>query len=130
MGIGITTLVTVMVVILLTAFSVLSLVTARSDLRLTTRGVDATSAYYAADGEAEQWYSELNAFLAGKTSTNWEKTLTDAGYKVTRTTNGALTVNAQFPIGTNRQLLVAVAIDGAGKPTVVQWQSESVSNNG
>ncbi|MDR3053280.1 MAG: hypothetical protein LBU48_05420 [Coriobacteriales bacterium] len=127
LGVGVTTLVTIMVVILLTTFSVLSLVTAQSDLRLTKMATDSTTTYYAADAAAEQWYSELDAALAAVQGDDYQAALTQAGYTVTRTDEGVLMVQQQFAMGTNRQLEVTVAIDDAGTSTIRQWQSRSAA---
>jgi hypothetical protein len=129
MGVGVTTLVTIMVVMLLTAFSVLTLVSARSDLRLSTMAAEAAQQYYAADGVAEEWYAGLCAYLEDTQSADWEHSLTEAGYEVSRTESGVLCVTEQFALGTNRQLNVTVAVNKDGKPTIIQWQSGSAQRD-
>ena len=51
-SIGITSLVLIFVMLCLLTFSVLSLVTARADLRLSQKNAERTSAYYDAENRA------------------------------------------------------------------------------
>lgn len=51
-GIGLTSILTVLLVLVLSIFSVLSLFTAQADERLSRANADAVSAYYAADARA------------------------------------------------------------------------------
>lgn len=51
-GIGLSSVFTVLLVLVLSVFSVLSLFTARADERLSRANADAVSAYYAADAQA------------------------------------------------------------------------------
>lgn len=51
-GIGLTSIFTVLLVLILSVFSTLSLFTARADERLSRANADAVSAYYAADAQA------------------------------------------------------------------------------
>jgi hypothetical protein len=52
-----------MVTVLLTTFSVLTLVSARADLKLSNMAITSTQSYYAADSEAEEWLAALDAFV-------------------------------------------------------------------
>ena len=52
-GIGITSIVLIFVMLCLLTFSVLSLTTARADLRLARRSADRTTAYYDAENRAD-----------------------------------------------------------------------------
>jgi hypothetical protein len=55
-----------MVTVLLTTFAVLTLVSARADLKLSNMAITSTQSYYAADGEAEEWLAEVDAFVHGE----------------------------------------------------------------
>ena len=130
MGIGVTTLVTVMVVMLLATFSVLSLVSARSDMNLTQMAAQAAADYYAADSMAVTWYAELDAFMRNRLNdqVNWEDTLRSAGYNITQTADGELLVSTSFVMGQKRELVVSVAIAADGTSTIRQWRTVSVGS--
>ena len=61
-GVGVIAILTVLLVLCLTIFSVLSLSAAQADLRLSQTNADTVSAYYAADAQAAQLYA---AFAGG-----------------------------------------------------------------
>ncbi|MDR2035614.1 MAG: hypothetical protein LBP91_02935, partial [Coriobacteriales bacterium] len=113
LGIGITTLVTIIVVVLLTAFAVLSLVSARSNLKLSEMALTQTEKYYAADNEATVWYAELDAFaatLAGAPD-EYEEQLRGGGYDASVTNEGELRVSKGFNINEHRTLMVTIAVN-------------------
>lgn len=124
-GIGITTLVTIMVVLLLLVFSVLSLVSARSNMHLTQMATDRAQQYYAADGEATVWYAELDTFVArleGEPD-GYTEQLSLAGYAVEVTDTDELRVTNSFAIDKSRMLVVTVAVNEDKTTTIRQWQS-------
>jgi flagellar basal body-associated protein FliL len=125
LGVGIITLVTIMVVLLLAAFSVLSLVSARSDLRLSEMSTTQVQSYYAADSEATAWYAELDAFAAQLSGSpeSYEEQLTLAGYLAESTADGELRVSRGFAINDTRTLMVTIAVNDERTTTIRQWQS-------
>jgi hypothetical protein len=120
-GVGIATLVTIMVAVLLTTFSVLTLVTAGADLRLSVKTVESAENYYAADGAAEQWLADLDSLLAENSKLS-EADLSSAGYKVA-TKDGLTVVSEEFSIDAIRSLSLEVAIDRNGTIDILKWQS-------
>ena len=130
MGIGVTTLITVMVVMLLATFSVLSLVSAKSDMSLAHMASQATSDFYAADSMAVSWYSELDAFVQNRLNeqVNWRDTLAAAGYNVSQTNKEEVIVSTSFTIGQKRELWVSIAIASDGSSTIRQWQTVPVGS--
>jgi hypothetical protein len=64
--VGLSTLVTIMVTVLLTTFAVLTLVSARADLKLSSMAITSTQNYYVADGEAEEWLAKVDTFVHGE----------------------------------------------------------------
>ncbi|MDR3316073.1 MAG: hypothetical protein LBS98_06330 [Coriobacteriales bacterium] len=124
-GIGITTLVTIMVVVLLTTFSVLALVSARSDLRLSLLTDTAMETYYAADAQGQRWLAELDTFVGTTEAGDRAAILTEAGYSVVTADDGTLMVSEHFAIDRNRQINATVEIDAQGTLRVTRWQSGS-----
>jgi hypothetical protein len=59
MGVGVVTILTVLLVLCLTVFSALTLSTARSDLALSHRNADTVRAYYEADAQAARLYADF-----------------------------------------------------------------------
>lgn len=62
LGVGVISIVTVLLVLCLTIFSALTLTTAKADLNLSRINADTVSAWYAADAQAARQYA---AFAAG-----------------------------------------------------------------
>ena len=124
-GVGVATLVTIIVAVLLTTFSVLTLVTARADLRYSTKAIESTQNYYATDGQAEQWLAKLDGFVAEEHEVFLPLALGDAGYQVSTTTDGRVLITEVFSIDDKRELTVEVAIDNDGGLDVLTWQSGS-----
>lgn len=125
LGIGVTTLVTIMVVLLLASFSVLSLVSAQSNYHLSQMAVDQAEMYYAADTEATLWYADLDAFanqLAGEPD-SFATQLADEGYIVEVTSAGEIRVLHEVVISERRNLMVTVAVNEDRTTTIRQWQS-------
>ncbi len=124
LGIGVTTLVTILVVLLLAAFSVLSLASARSDLALSQRAVEQAEHYYAADSEATVWYAELDAFAANLTGLpdDYASQLQSAGYDVSAE-GSELRVFRSFALSEYQSLMVTIAINDDKTTTIRQWQS-------
>lgn len=60
-GIGVITVLTVLLVLTLSVFSALTLTSARADLALSKRNAETVSAYYTADAEASRQYAEFAA---------------------------------------------------------------------
>ncbi|MDR1087746.1 MAG: hypothetical protein LBL23_00410 [Coriobacteriales bacterium] len=125
LGIGVTTLVTILVVLLLAAFSVLSLTLARSNLELSERAATQAQDYYAADSEATVWYAQLDAFAATMEGAPWDfaEQLAQAGYETHATSTGELSITQGFAINDQRTLLVTIAIYNDKTTTIRQWQS-------
>jgi hypothetical protein len=123
---GVTSLLTIMAVLLLTSFAALSLLAARSDLSLSNEAAQAISGYYKADGEAEEWLMRLCEFSARASSGGGLRdALEAAGYSV-EAVGGALIVRASFIIDEWKNLEVAVSVEEGGIPAIVGWQSAPV----
>jgi len=125
LGIGVTTLVTIIVVVLLTAFAVLSLVSALSNMRLSEMAVSQIERYYAADSEATIWYAELDAVAAALTGSpdEYAEQLANAGYTLWQGDEDVLLVTESFDLSEFRSLMVTVAINDDKTTTIKQWQS-------
>jgi hypothetical protein len=120
--VGLSTIMTVMVVVLLTTFSVLALVSARAELRLANRAIESTGNYYAADGEAEKWLASLDAFIR-EGHDNLEGDLALAGYQVAVTEDGQTKLTESFEVDNKRDLAVEIALDRAGEMDILRWQT-------
>jgi hypothetical protein len=121
-GVGLSTLVTIMVAVLLTTFSVLALVSARADLRLSNKVVESTQSYYAADGKAEQWLADVDAFIR-EGHADLEGDLFAAGYQVVVASDGQMQLTEEFAIDDKRDLVVEIALDRTEEIDILRWQS-------
>jgi flagellar basal body-associated protein FliL len=63
LGVGTLIVLMVLIVLLLCSFSVMSLISAKSDARLTEKAKDAVTIYYDADTKAEQKVAEIEKVL-------------------------------------------------------------------
>jgi len=109
-GLGITTLVTIMVVVLLTTFSVLALVSARSDLKLSTMAQESARQYYAANAAAERWLAEQDSAPLPPGDQEPQP------------------ISQSFAIDDNRQLQVTILRNADGTITIQQWQTVATSS--
>lgn len=78
-SVGILTILMILVVLLLTSFAVMSLLSANADANLTDKACASVHAYYAADSQAERMVAEIDAAL---TDDDWQKTLSSIGASV------------------------------------------------
>ena len=97
LGIGLSTIITVLLVLTLSIFSALTLSTARADLALSQTNADTVTAYYAADREAADLYA---AFAAG----------TDAE------------LEREIPLGDNQSLHLHLQREADGSISVLAWE--------
>jgi hypothetical protein len=123
-GVGIGTLVTIAVTVLLTTFSVLALVTAHADLRLSNKVIESTQEYYVADGQAERWLAQLDDFVA-REHVDLVGALSAEGYTTSPDDDGGVLITQTFSINTNKEIIVEVIIDKDGGLAVVKWQTNA-----
>ncbi|MCL2631974.1 MAG: hypothetical protein FWD45_02635 [Coriobacteriia bacterium] len=127
-GFGVTTLVTILMVLLLTTFSVLTLVSARYDHNLSRMTMDATGNYYAADREACEWLAELSDLVDSSDHADLIDLIAaaspDAVVAISES-GDLLLVTRSFSIDNRNQLRVSIAIMADGRLTVVEWASIS-----
>jgi hypothetical protein len=124
-GIGASSLLVVFVVLCLTTFAALSLVSARADRSLAQRSAQASQAYYAADLEAERWLSGLVNAL--ENHGDWERVLGNRG-AVWERQGTAYTVFYSQPISQEKTLKIEVLLTPGGDGKVdwirQKWQVE------
>lgn len=126
MGTGISSLLTVMAVLLLTSFAVLSLVSSNSDMTLSDKAAEAVAQYYQADSLAEEWRAQLDAALKEGQQGGVAAALQSAGIE-TRQEGAELVAFSQFPINEKKNLVVEVAISPDGQEAnIIKWSSVPV----
>lgn len=76
LGVGILTIVMILVVLMLACFAVMSLLSANADAKLTDAACENISAYYAADTQAEQTLADVSLALR---QSNWQRALLSTG---------------------------------------------------
>ncbi len=81
LGVGMLTVLMVLVVLLLCSFSVMSLLSANADARLTEKAKSAVIDYYDADTKAEQKAAQITQIL--QSADKWQQALFDIGVSVT-----------------------------------------------
>lgn len=106
-GVGSSSILAIFVVLCLTAFATLSLVSARADAKLTQKSADAAAAYYAADCAAEQKLAELALAVDDMPNAELQNTLTQAGFSCDNS-DGRLLASYSVPMGELKTLFVQV----------------------
>ena len=128
-SIGSSSVLVIFVVLCLTTFATLSLVSARADYRLTQRTAQATAEYYAADTKAEETLQKLSGALGSAERWQEQIALMDAAvtYEVM---DGKLLLSYGVPINDQKLLYVELAaqLDANGRPTGslqrLRWQAQ------
>ena len=127
-SVGIISLLTLLTVLMLTAFSVLSLVSARSDLRLNELAAQAVGDYYEADGQAELWWMGLCQTVSAAQPQDLPQRLSAGGYAFEADGQG-YRITATFAVGTTKVLQAeALATPGADGVTLTrtQWRTAAL----
>lgn len=113
---GVTSVVLIFVMLSLLTFSVLSLVSAQADLRLSRKSADRTTDYYEAENRA-------NAILTGLLTAD-DPDAFAAASAVTLTGDGRAVY--QVPLGEDQVLAVELTLPADGQPCRIErWQAVS-----
>ena len=127
-GLGVTSLLTVMAVILLTSFALLSVLSANSDMLMSEKAAQAVKEYYAADCQAETWWMQLKQTIDNGDESPIDVKLNQAGFE-TELINGEYLVNKTFSVGDKKNLTVSASVSESGESRIVLWQSAPISFN-
>lgn len=126
-GAGITSLVTIFMVLLLTTFSVLSLVSARYDWKLTEQTFTATADYYTADYAACEWLSEIEAAFEKTDSDDWTSLVVETSDDVFLVEDeSGWQACRSFSIDQRRELLVGLKIRADGQIEITRWVIQTI----
>lgn len=102
-GIGTSSVIMIFLVLCLTAFSVLSLISSRNSASVTDRGIEYTSAYYNAAALANEYIASCAM------------------------NEGPGEYASEFPFGDEMKLNVAFRVDEGGRVTVSRFTAEPAS---
>lgn len=100
-GIGVISIITVLLVLCLTIFSALTLSSAKADLALSQKNADTVAAYYEADAKAAALYRDF-------------------------ATGGAQTMEETIPMTENQFLHLQLARDEDGTIQILSWRTQFV----
>ena len=101
MGVGVISILTVLLVLTLSVFAALTLASAKADLALSQKNAETVAAYYAADAQATQLYAD---FAAG--------------------TDSAL--DTAIPMTENQSLVLRLERMEDGSVRILEWRTVSV----
>lgn len=119
-GIGIPTILTILLVVILTIFSVLTFSAAQADWQFSQKNAQTVSAYYEADAKAEQ----LSAAFAAGSAPSFTAT-------IPITENQSLYIRLERTIGQNYRRIAWRIITkpaAVSEQTLPVWTGETVSN--
>lgn len=109
-GVGTISILAIFVILCLTMFATLSMVSARSELALAERTAEAAALYYQADTAAQE---ALAALLEDPQAAGWEHREDGVFYSV-------------FPVAQDRELQVQALILPDGKLEILRYQVVSI----
>lgn len=136
-GVGGPSILMIFVVLALTTFAALSLVSARADYAFTVKTGEAVRAYYAADEQAQERLAAIDAVLAGLAEDSPDSEAyyaaavdamyRDADVRITEQDNVALVLTIAYtvPVDAERELRVALKINPRGdhpRYSVAEWR--------
>lgn len=130
-GLGTVSIFTILLVCSLTAFSILSLVSAQADLRLSLKNADFVKAYYSADSAAERLQESMVAAHTtfGMQSPERQRSALEqagAGHITVESRQQDLYAGFTLPIGEDGQkLLVRLLIHADGSVDRLSWNMVS-----
>ncbi|MBC8584725.1 hypothetical protein [Youxingia wuxianensis] len=115
-SVGASSILVVFVVLCLTAFATLSLVSANSDYKLTRRTAQAVEEYYAADSRGVECVAQLEEALNSISSQEISAAAVQLGW----TSQGSV-FQRQVPINTSKNLEIEVEYSN-GRIDIIRWQ--------
>jgi len=127
-GVGVSTIVTIFMVLLMTTFSMLTLASAKFDYNLSRLTNQATGDYYAADCQACQWLAEVQSIVDEQPPGQWIDSIGSLNPDTRvdqQTDNQAIVVYTSFRIDSKRFLDVSISIDGTGRIQIIDWISKT-----
>ncbi|MDL2224914.1 hypothetical protein LJC20_01730 [Eubacteriales bacterium OttesenSCG-928-M02] len=128
-GIGGASILAIFVVLCLTTFAMLSLVSARADARLAERSIASQRDYYNADGKAEEMLGKMAEEFA--TGGDWQKKADEEGIVYVQTAEG-WDISFTLPINEGKILKVRAALWMENGSVQVQrrlWRAEPRTDN-
>lgn len=118
-GVGGSSILVIFILLCLTTFATLSMVSANADLRLTEKSADAVREFYAADAAAEQLLAAADKAAPGGVSAVAEAV---PGAQVDQADGGALLVSYAVPVNESQELSVLLRIQPDGRCIREMWQ--------
>lgn len=115
-SVGSSSILAIFVVLCLTTFATLSLVSARADYKLTQKTAQSTSEYYAADTKAEELLQQLHQALLHTDAWREQLSLIDASITYEKVSDGYI-FRYDIPVNDHKtlhvELIAAVEPDGS-----------------
>ena len=123
-GVGGSSILAVFVILCLTTFATLSLVSAQADLRLSRRAADSVTLYYQADAQAQQLLAQLAGSGQGTESQEQfvEKAAALDYVQSVSASPAWVTVEFAIPMDDTRQLSGTVFVTSTGQLTTDRYQ--------
>ncbi|RGB69688.1 hypothetical protein DW086_00675 [Harryflintia acetispora] len=128
LGVGASSILLIFVLLCLTTFATLSLVSAQADARLSEKTAETVSAYYEADARAEELLAQIGEALKsvppgeGYLQTCAGLLAAIDGVDVLQDDDG-LAVSYQVAAGENQQLQVSLTIPATGGYRLTGWKT-------
>ncbi len=119
-GIGVSSLIIIFVVLAVSIFSLLTLLTVRQDLKSAELSVKAQEAYYAADTIVTEKLAVLNSLLSDEEITDTAAAADEAGFESEITGRGEVTFSLKQKIDDSGDILVKAVYSG-GTLTVTRY---------
>lgn len=127
-GVGGSSILSVFVILCLTTFATLALVSAQADLRLTTRSAQSVTLYYQADAQAQELLAELADYSQEALTSQEVQTLTYV--TAVEPDPDGVVVRFSIPMDETRNLEGSIRFDSTGGQEIQYYRVASATPAG
>jgi hypothetical protein len=122
---GVTSIIAILVILVLSVFAALSMTTSKADLALSDKTAESNTSYYDADNAAEEQVAVVDSIVKSEDSV--EEKLASEGFSVEAADNGIL-VSYQIPMNETQELSVVLLAKPNGEIERKDWHIIRVSD--
>lgn len=119
-GTGASSVLMIVIILTLTAFAVLSFVSARSDYRIAMQSLETNQKYYQAERTVQSLLSDIDAVLQTSSSDTKMRNILALDGSITQLSENTVTFSE--PAGENREIVVILKIANQGRYQIMLYE--------
>lgn len=119
-GTGASSVLMIVIILTLTAFAVLSFVSARSDYRIAMQSLETNQKYYQAERTVQSLLSDIDAVLQTSSSDTKMRNVLALDGSITQLSENTVTFSE--PAGENREIVVILKIANQGRYQIMLYE--------